>query len=100
MALTRWAGPGTTLKSTAQARHGPFLLVPVPGTARTQCHAWATNSARSVGPGTARLSGLARPRHGPFASAAARVAQAPSRGTAAAPPRVNRPSRAATTLKP
>jgi hypothetical protein len=35
MALTRWAGPGMTLKSTAQARHSSFLLVPVPGTART-----------------------------------------------------------------
>jgi hypothetical protein len=97
MALTRWAGPGTALKSTAQAR-------PVPGTTRTQCRAWATNSAHSVGPGTTRLSGLARPRHDPFASAAARVAQAraPSRGAAAAPPRVNRPSpsRAAATLKP
>jgi hypothetical protein len=33
MALTRWAGPGTALKSTALARHGTFLLVP--GTART-----------------------------------------------------------------
>jgi hypothetical protein len=35
MALTRRAGPGTALKSTAPARHGTVLLVPVPGTART-----------------------------------------------------------------
>jgi hypothetical protein len=35
MALTRWAGPGTALKSTTLARHDTFLLVPVPGTART-----------------------------------------------------------------
>jgi hypothetical protein len=27
--LTRWVGPDTALKSTAQSRHGTFLLVPV-----------------------------------------------------------------------
>jgi hypothetical protein len=57
--------PGHGTKKHGQAPHGPFLLVPVPGTVRIQCHAWATNSARSVGPGTARLNGPARRRHGP-----------------------------------
>ena len=26
LALTRWAGPSTTLKSTVQARHGPVVV--------------------------------------------------------------------------
>ena len=46
MALTLWAGTGTALKSTAQARPGPACFVPVPGTARQQCRAWAATSAR------------------------------------------------------
>jgi len=46
MALTRWAGTGTALKSTAQARPGPACFVPVPGTARQQYRAWAATSAR------------------------------------------------------
>jgi hypothetical protein len=91
MALTRWAGPGTALKSTAQAQHGPFLSVPVPGTAHTQCRAWATNSTRSVGSGTARLNGLARPRRGPGASA-----RGPAQPAAAC---VNRAGRAAVALR-
>jgi hypothetical protein len=39
MALTGWVGPGTTLKSTAQARHDLVHIVLVPDPARTQCRA-------------------------------------------------------------
>jgi hypothetical protein len=48
----RWAGPGTTQKSPAQARPGPAAYVPVPGTARTRARAWAATSAH--GPAWAR----------------------------------------------
>jgi hypothetical protein len=34
LALTRWVSPGTTRKSTVQARPGPVSIVSVPGTAR------------------------------------------------------------------
>jgi len=48
----RWAGPGTTRKSPAQARPGPAACVPVLGTARTRARAWAATSAH--GPARAR----------------------------------------------
>jgi hypothetical protein len=34
LALTRWASPGTTRKSTAQARPGPTSILLVPGMSR------------------------------------------------------------------
>jgi hypothetical protein len=64
---TKKHGPGTArpVPLSASAGHDPYTVSGRGPPNSPQCRAWATNSARSVGPGTTRLNGPARRRHGP-----------------------------------